>query len=130
MCSVASSSFTTSLPLSGGNAPGRPAPFAWWQAEQLAVYKLKPLAVSFPPAAAAPTGRLEFELGAAVAVPAVAPSLAAPSLPAHAGCCKAARYAINASALCVGTTTPWVGAKALGRGTGVTPAGARSTTAK
>src|SRR5271156_401228 len=106
MCSVASSSFTTSLPLSGGNAPGKPWPFAWWQAEQLAVYKLAPLAASYPRTGAAATGAVEFALDAALAVPTVAPSLPAASLPAQGGCFNAARYAINASASRVGTTTP------------------------
>src|ERR1700733_5895280 len=109
MCCVASPSFTTSLPLSGGNAPGKPSPFAWWQAEQWAVYKLAPLAASYPPAGnAAPMGAAELALGAALAAPVIAASLVSP--PAHGGCFNAAKYAINASASCVGITTPCVGA--------------------
>src|ERR1700735_2059652 len=109
MCFIASSSFTTSLPLSGGNAPGKPSPVAWWQAEQLAMYKLAPLAASYPPGAAAPPGAIEFAFDAALAVPAVAVRPAATSLPAQGGCFNAARYAINASASRVGTTTPCSG---------------------
>src|SRR5271156_4500268 len=108
MCAVASSSFTTALPLSGGNAPGKPSPLAWWQAEQLAAYKPAPLAASYPRAgAAAAAGADEFALGAALAV---APSPPAASLPAHGGCFNAAKYAIKACASRVGTTTPCAGA--------------------
>ena len=46
MCSVGSSANTTALPTSGGNAPVRPRPVAWWQAEQLPVKVAAPNASS------------------------------------------------------------------------------------
>ncbi len=43
---------TTALPASGGNTPGWPLPFSWWQLEQLVVNTLWPAAAEAPLAAA------------------------------------------------------------------------------